>query len=65
MIPLMGLEIVLEGFQTQLTVLNRFQVILSNFLKNRFFGSRTCPDPDRRGLITFPRLFLQMFRLDI
>ena len=56
----LGLEFILRGFQTQLTVLNHFQVILSNFLKTRFFGSRTCPD--RRGLTTFPRLILQIFR---
>ena len=48
-LDLMGLEFIFRGFRTQLTVLNRFQVILSNFGKIRFFGSRTCSDLGWRG----------------
>ena len=60
-----GSRIYFEGFSDPINSFKSFPGHFEQLFEKSIFGSRTCPDPDRRGLTTFPRLFLQMFRLDI
>ena len=60
-----GPRIYLEGFFDPINSFKPFPGHFEQFFKKSIFWSRTCPDSDRRGLISFPRHFFQIFRLDI